>query len=217
MSDTEFAALLCSRLCHDLVSSVGAVTNGLEILQDEKNSDMREQVFDLLRVSSEQTNTKLLFFRLSFGSAGGLSSKIDLGEARRALDGFVTMQKLALDWKLSDGQAPMTFVKPLLNLALLGTECLLRGGVIGVSAKTEGEDEGFEITATGPRVQLLTAVRAALEGTLPDSDHEPRLAPALLVGHLAKRMNARVTIEESEDGVAFRYVCCDFEMAAGNA
>ena len=76
MPDLDFAALLCSRLCHDLVSPVGAINNGLEILEEEKDASMREAVVDLITKSTQQTANKLQFFRLAFGAAGGFTEMI---------------------------------------------------------------------------------------------------------------------------------------------
>src|SRR5258707_2354551 len=70
MNDLDFAALLVSRVCHDLVSPVGAVVNGLEVLEDETDPAMRADALRLVASSSEQATARLQFARIAFEAAG---------------------------------------------------------------------------------------------------------------------------------------------------
>src|ERR671928_799991 len=88
MDSLDFAALLCSRLCHDLMSPVGALNNGLELLADEQDPEMREKCLELLAESAHATANKLKFFRLAFGAGGGFGDEIDTREAHASLDGL---------------------------------------------------------------------------------------------------------------------------------
>src|ERR1044071_6387407 len=87
MNAVDLASLLCSRLCHDLMSPVGALNNGIELLGDEQDPDMRERCLELLADSAVATANKLKFFRLAFGAAGGFADAIDTGDAKAALKG----------------------------------------------------------------------------------------------------------------------------------
>ncbi|HEY6916467.1 MAG TPA: histidine phosphotransferase, partial [Allosphingosinicella sp.] len=88
MKSYEFASLLCSRLCHDLLSPVGAINNGLELLADETDPEMRERCLDLLAESARASANKLKFFRLAFGAAGGFGETVDTRETRSAIEGL---------------------------------------------------------------------------------------------------------------------------------
>jgi histidine phosphotransferase ChpT len=79
----ELASLLCSRLCHDMLSPVGALSNGLELLADEKDPEMRKRCFELLEQSAKISTDKLRFFRLAFGAAGGFGDSVPLPNPRR--------------------------------------------------------------------------------------------------------------------------------------
>ena len=85
MNPVELASLLCSRLCHDLLSPVGALNNGIELLADEQDPEMRERCLELLSESARASANKLKFFRLAFGAGGGFGDEIDTREARTAL------------------------------------------------------------------------------------------------------------------------------------
>ena len=85
----DLASLLCSRLCHDMLSPVGALTNGLELLADEKDPEMRQRCFELLEQSAKTSANKLKFFRLAFGAAGGFGDMVPVSEARSLIDSLV--------------------------------------------------------------------------------------------------------------------------------
>ena len=129
MNSVDFASLLCSRLCHDLMSPVGALNNGIELLADEQDPDMRDRCLDLLSDSARVTANKLKFFRLAFGAAGGFGDAVDTSEARTALEGLIgSGGKIELGWMVGDAKLSKSATKLLLNLALIGSDALVRGG-----------------------------------------------------------------------------------------
>lgn len=88
LSALDLAALLCSRVCHDVISPVGAIVNGLEVLEEEKDESMRAFAEDLIRKSARQASARLQFARLAFGAAGSAGAAIDLGDAAQIAKGF---------------------------------------------------------------------------------------------------------------------------------
>ncbi|MFZ5608714.1 MAG: histidine phosphotransferase family protein [Pseudomonadota bacterium] len=191
----DFAALLCSRLCHDLVSPVGAIGNGVEILRDEDDEEMRGQVLSLLEDSARQTSNRLQFFRLAFGAAGGFGSTLDAREAHKAAANFFGGGKVDLDWLPDSAPMPKDVVKLVLNLVLIASESLIRGGRIAVDLRLEDDRYQGCITATGERLLLADTVRKALIEGLPRAELEPRSAPAQLCFMLAKALGAVVRVE----------------------
>src|SRR6187402_2412313 len=98
-SSTDLAALLCSRLCHDMLSPVGALSNGLELLAEEKDPEMRARCFELLEQSARISADKLKFFRLAFGAAGGFGDQVDVGEARAVIAALAGgNERITLNW-----------------------------------------------------------------------------------------------------------------------
>src|SRR5512134_174684 len=82
LSDLDLAALLCSRVCHDIISPVGAIANGLELMDDpETDAAMRATALDMVRSSAKTATAKLKFCRIAFGASGSAGAHIDLGEA----------------------------------------------------------------------------------------------------------------------------------------
>ena len=203
MTESDFAALLCSRLCHDLMSPVGALNNGVELLADEDNAEMRERVIELIGESAAATANKLKFFRLAFGAGGGFGAEIDTGEARQALAGlFGPERRVELGWMVDEPRLPKDAVKLLLNLTLIAGDALVRGGKLDVGAEKRGEEIELVIRAEGPRMIIDPATRAVLEGAPTGDEVEPRAAGALLARQLAAAQGGTVQFSSPAETLA---------------
>jgi len=174
----NFSALLCSRLCHDLVSPVGALSNGIEILAEEDDPDMRAQVLSLLEDSARQTANRLQFFRLAFGAAGGFGEKVDPREAQKAALSFFSSAKSHLEWRTDGAPIPKNAVKLVLNLVLLAHEALIRGGQVTARIAEQGDGLAISVTGEGDRYIVPDAIAAALAGDLAEDAIDPRTAPS---------------------------------------
>ena len=154
----ELAALLCSRVCHDLISPVGAIVNGLEVLDDDPKPDDREFALDLIRKSAKTASARLQFCRLAFGAAGSAGAQIDLGDAQTMAKGHFEDGKITIAWNLPRLLLPKNRVKLLLNLLVIAQQTIPRGGVLTVDPLGEGEAMGFQITAAGLNARLSQAI-----------------------------------------------------------
>jgi histidine phosphotransferase ChpT len=202
MNAVDLASLLCSRLCHDLLSPVGALNNGIELLADEQDPEMRDRCLELLAESARASANKLKFFRLAFGAAGGFGDAIDTREARAALEGlFGTERRIELGWMVEDDKLSKGAVKLLLNLALLAGDALVRGGRLDVGA--EAKDGGTElvIRAEGPRILLDPNLRETLLRGSSDGAVEPRAAGAWLAHSLASEAGGSIKLSDPTDEV----------------
>lgn len=193
-SAVDFASLLCSRLCHDLLSPVGALNNGLELLADEQDPDMRARCMALLADSARASANKLKFFRLAFGAAGGFGEVIDTREAQGALEGLFTDNKrLTVNWLVEDPTLPKAAIKVLLNLALIAGDALVRGGQLDIGAEDNGAQVEIVIRAEGPRIVLDDELRNALTGASRDAI-TPRAAAAHLVDLLVQEGGGQLQV-----------------------
>jgi histidine phosphotransferase ChpT len=198
MNSVDLASLLCSRLCHDLMSPVGALNNGIELLADEQDPDMRDRCLDLLSESARATANKLKFFRLAFGAAGGFGDEVATREARTALEGILGGdRRIELDWMVADDKLSKGATKLLLNLALIASDALVRGGRLDIGVEKAGGVE-IAIRAEGPRIALDDSIRETLlkggEGAT-----EPRTAGAWLAHSLAAEAGGEVQLSRPSD------------------
>jgi histidine phosphotransferase ChpT len=203
MSDIDFASLLCSRLCHDLVGPVGSIYNGVELLADENDPEMRQRCLELLADSAKQTANKLKFFRLAFGAAGGFGAQVDTREAQAALDGLFADRRVTLEWLVGAAALPKNAMKILLNLAMTAGDALLRGGRLNVAAEQRGGTIELAVRAEGPRVLLDPELKAALEGRTTFGELNPRAAAAFLVHALTREAGAQLMVSEQEGVLVF--------------
>ena len=194
----EFASLLCSRLCHDLLSPVGALNNGIELLADETDPEMRQRCMELLTESATASANKLKFFRLAFGAAGGFGELVDTREARAAIEGLHgSGEKVKVGWMVEASALPKVAIKVLLNLALIAGDALVRGGQLDIAA--EGRE--VVIRAEGPRLVLDPELRNALLGEADPDLISPRAAASWLVHMLVSDQGGSVRISQPEPGV----------------
>ena len=198
LSDLELAALLCSRVCHDVISPVGAIANGLEILADESDEEMRALAFDLVRRSAAQASAKLQFCRLAFGAAGSAGSKLDLGEAGEIARTFVGEEKVKLEWAMPQGTRDKAAVKLVLNLMLLALSAIPRGGLVRV-----GEEEGrLVVRATGEKAKLPDAAAKMLGGEIAPAEIDARLVQVYYTTRLAAQAGYLLDVAVGADGLA---------------
>jgi histidine phosphotransferase ChpT len=200
ISPAEFASLMCSRLCHDLLSPVGALNNGLELLADETDPDMRARCLELLTDSARASANKLKFFRLAFGAAGGFGDSIDTREARAALEGlFGDHHKVKLGWMVEAPSLPKPAVKVLLNLALIAGDALVRGGQLDVGAEVTANGIDIAVRGDGPRIVLDAELRGALLGDA--AMMTPRAAAACLARELVEQGGGTLQVSPSDSPV----------------
>ena len=160
----DLAALLCSRVCHDLISPVGAIVNGLEVLDDAKNADDREFALALIRKSARNASAKLQFCRLAFGAAGSSGAQIDTGDAESMARGFLEDEKTKVAWNLPRTLQPKNRVKLLLNMLIIAQQTIPRGGTLTVDALGQGDAGGLRIRAAGLNARLPQNIADQLAG-----------------------------------------------------
>jgi len=210
ISPTEFASLLCSRLCHDLLSPVGALNNGLELLADEHDPEMRARCLELLGESARASANKLKFFRLAFGAAGGFGETVDTREAHAAIEGlFGDNHRVKVGWLIEHATLPKQAIKVLLNLALIGGDALIRGGQLDIGAEVVDGQVEIVVRADGPRIVLDPELRVALTGGSDEVPVTPRAAAAYLVHELVDQGGGDLQVSPPDAevllfGAAFR-------------
>ena len=198
----DLAALLCSRVCHDLISPVGAIANGLEVLDEAKDEETKVFAMDLIRKSSRGASAKLQFCRLAFGAAGSAGAQIDTGDAEKVARGLIEDDKTKLAWNLPRVLLAKNRVKLLLNMLLIAGQTIPRGGQITVDAVGQGDAIGFRVGTTGLNARLPQAAAGLLAGT-PAEGHtvDAHAVQPFYTGLLARNCGLAISIATEGDGV----------------
>ncbi len=191
----DLAALLCSRVCHDLISPVGAIVNGLEVLDEDKDEETRIFALDLIKKSARQASAKLQFCRLAFGAAGSAGAQIELGEAEKAARGLLEDGKTTIVWKLPRELVAKNRAKLLLNMLLVAGGAIPRGGTL----TAEPIGAGYRITAAGLNARLTAATADLLSGS-PAQPVDAHAIQPLYTGILAR--DCGLTVTAAADGEA---------------
>lgn len=190
-ADLDFSAFLVSRVCHDLVGPLGAVVNGLEVLEDERDAAMRADALKIVTSSAAQALARLQFMRIAFGAAGSAGAELDLGEVNRLVAGLLSGGKVTLHWEAPHLNWPKDWAKLVMNMAVIAADCLPRGGTVRIETNAEGH--GFRMVATGQGARIVEDVERALRGDTADHCDARGVQPAL-TARLAKGLNATVTM-----------------------
>lgn len=202
VNDIELASLIASKVCHDVINPVGAISNGIEILESESDSGMREHAIALIANSAKQAAAKLKLCRLAYGSMGSAGDHFSLGEAREALEGYLRDSKTKLDWRAPAMIVPKDTAKLALNLAMATLETIPRGGVLTVSAEETATGLVLTTSSEGPSPRLNDEVRTALTGAMPFSELNGRYVQPYLTGLIARGLGCAVALEERAGGFA---------------
>lgn len=166
LTDLELAALVSSRICHDIISPVGAIANGIEVMDEETDPAMRDHAMELIRKSATQASAKLQFARLAFGAAGSSGATIDLNEAERVARGVAESDKHTVEWSGPAAALAKDKVKLLLNIITLGLGALPRGGNLKVTITGEGDTSAFEVSCSGDAARIPEILTQILSGNL---------------------------------------------------
>ncbi|GJE16266.1 histidine phosphotransferase ChpT [Methylobacterium marchantiae] len=200
LDSLDLSALLCSRVCHDVISPVGAIVNGLEVLEDESDTSMREFALELIGKSAKQASARLQFARIAFGAAGSAGASIDLADAEKVSRGMFGDEKTQLTWSAPQALYPKNKVKLLLNLVMIATSTIPRGGLIDVVVRGDGEAPTIVIKSKGSHARIPPHVEDLIAGTPENGSVDAHSILPFYAGLVARAaaMNVRFRIEGDE-------------------
>jgi histidine phosphotransferase ChpT len=200
----DLASLACSRVCHDVISPVGAIINGLEVLDEEKDAEMRQIALDLIKKSAATASARLQFCRLAYGAAGSAGASIDTTDAETVTRGLITDDRTKLVWSVPRQLAPKNKVKLLLNLCVLAFSAIPRGGVLTVAVAGDGDAMAMEIEAKGPNARLAKNAAALIAGEPENGAIDAHTIQPFLAGVVARSCGMAVVVEAEADVVRLR-------------
>ncbi|PZT85672.1 MAG: histidine phosphotransferase [Citromicrobium sp.] len=212
----DLAAMLCSRLCHDMLSPVGALSNGLELLAVEQDPEMRKNVIELLEQSATISTNKLKFFRLAFGAAGGFGERVDIAEPRSLIESLVADNaRITVNWAMDAPNLGKPAVKVLLNFAQIAIDALVRGGTLDIGAEIREGNCEIVVRASAQKIAFDDNIGKALEGSLPRNRLSSRTVAAHMIALLAEDCGGGVQYARTDDSLVLGAVLPEGEGLIG--
>lgn len=200
VSAPDLAALLASKLCHDIISPVGAVQSGLELL-DEMPGD--EESMALVRNSTRSAVAKLQFARIAFGASGSSAAQIDLGDARSVAEGLMAFERAAFTWTGARAYVPKNIAKLVLNLVVVANASVPRGREVAVDIEALEPEPRITVRATGTPLRVPAKFRALMAGDAPGEPIDAHSVQSYYTLLLARETGLRIDLALSEDSAVF--------------
>ena len=204
LTPSSLAALLCARICHDLISPVGALSTAIEILDDDSNTDMHSDAMDLIRNSSRQANAKLKFLRLALGAGGSAPGIIAIHEIKALVEGMYGEAKANLIWNTAGNGIDKNGARILLNLVMLAVQAVPRGGDITLNVTQDASALTLVLDATGPKSRLDAAIEKTLSGKTPEDGFDGRTVQPFYTGMLIRESKGSASAAIEGETVTFR-------------
>ncbi|RAI39630.1 histidine phosphotransferase ChpT [Rhodoplanes roseus] len=200
----DLSALLCSRVCHDLISPSGAIVNGLEVLEDAQDEETKAFALDLIKKSAIRVSARLQFCRIAFGASGSAGAQIDLGDAEKVARGALEDEKVKLTWSLPRLLLPKNRVKLVLNLLLLAGHTIPRGGTLTLDPIGDGETMGFKVETRGINARVPPHLPLLVSGTPDDPAIDAHAVQPFYAGLLARACGLGVSFSTEGDAIVIR-------------
>jgi histidine phosphotransferase ChpT len=197
----DLAALLCSRVCHDLISPVGAIMNGIEVMEDDSDEETKNFALDLIKKSARTASAKLQFCRLAFGAAGSAGAQIDTGDAEKVARGMFDDDKTKIVWNLPRVMLPKNKAKLLLNMLLIAAHAIPRGGSLTVDPIGEGEGMGFKVSASGMNARVPQSMPHLLSGQTANGPVDAHAIQPFYAGMLARTCGLEIAFASEGETV----------------
>lgn len=196
----ELAALLCSRVCHDIAGPTSAMGAAISVLDDEGAADMHGDAIDLLRTGAVSIRNKLEYARVCFGAGGSRGGEMTLQEIKAVAEPMFSEARPDLVFKTETVSLDKSAARVLLNLIWMGVETLPRGGTVSVEASASSDGGArLRVVASGPRIRLEPAYAAALSGERPEDGYDGRSIQAYYAGLIAREAGGRAAASATEE------------------
>lgn len=203
LGDINLTAFMSSKICHDLVGPIGAINNGLELLEEETDEETRAYAHEVIVNSAQAAWTRLEFARLAFGASSGLGSAVDIGYAEKVARGFVEEGKHRLHWQSDPGVSlDKGYARLLMMMIAIAMPAVPGGGDIFVSVTGEPERPAFEIRCRGRAARIPERVKEIVTG-LSAEGIDPRSVLAYYAGRLATELQTEIDVREENGDIVF--------------
>ncbi len=199
----DLSALMCARVCHDLISPIGALGTAIEVLDDPDNVDMHADALDLVKLSAKQAGAKLQFLRLAFGAGTSAPGTIPTAQIIDLANGMYGEGKVALDWQVQADGVEKSEARLVLNLIMISMYCIPRGGTLTIEIGETNGGVDLNLMAKGMKARLDPMVTRTLGGKAPEDGFDGRSIQPFYTGMMVRQLKAQLDTDVGEEHVRF--------------
>jgi len=203
LADIQLTAFMASRICHDLVGPIGAINNGLELLEEETDEETRAYAQEVILSSAQAAWTRLEFARLAFGASSGMGQAIDMGQAERIARGYVEEGRHRLHWQAPrDMQLDKTQARLLMIMVAISLPSVPMGGDVEVDVSDEAASPVLSVRCSGRNARIPDGVPGILSGDDLD-DLDPRTILPYYAARLAEELGMAIEVAAEDEEIVF--------------
>lgn len=197
----KLSAFIASRICHDLVSPVSSVTNALDLMAEPGNEEMQQQATELLHDGADKAAARIQFLRYAYGSMGLSDGAADMHQAKTLTEDFLKGHRPSVEWDIETEHFSFSHARLMMNLLLMGIDCLPRGGVINVRVRDEAGGMTLTLTCDGMRAKLKDATAKAIMGEEPEEGWGPETVQPYFARMISDGLGGALTAKANNETV----------------
>jgi len=200
---TDLASLISSRICHDLISPIGALNTAIEVLDDTSSEEMHEDALRLIKLAASQASAKLSYLRIALGSNSTSKEVMNLEKLKFLTENMFNTDKHRFYWAASEPKLEKNIVRILLNILILATQSVPRGGQIAIEIEEKSKQINLVVSATGIKSKLDKQTEDALKGNMDSEELDGRIIQPFFTGMLINDLNGQIKAFETDKNIIF--------------
>ncbi len=209
LNDIELLELLSAKICHDLSGPVGAVSNGLDLMEDA-DEEMKKKAIELIDECAHQAISRINLFRKLYG-VNVDTNQANLVEIKSLLDHYLMDNKITIDWPVEDLFISYYVIdnrigKLIIAVIVAGASFLIQGGVISIKFNQLGT--GCELIITLKPRKIIKIDQTSLDilhHDIPKSNFDTKNIQFYLVKRLISVLPATITVLQEPFGFVVNF------------
>lgn len=200
---TDLASLISSRICHDLISPIGALNTAIEVLDDTESKEMHEDALKLIKLAASEASAKLSYLRIALGTNSKSKDVMNLDKLKLITENMFNTEKFSFNWDMSEIKLEKSIARILLNILMLAIQSIPRGGKITIKIEEKYDKLKLVTSANGIKSRLDKQTEDAFKGTIPSEEIDGRVIQSFFTGVLIDDLNGRIEAFKTDGNVIF--------------
>lgn len=200
---TDLASLISSRICHDLISPIGALNTAIEVLDDTESKEMHEDALKLIKLAASEASAKLSYLRIALGTNSTSKGVMNLDKLKLITENMFNTEKFSFNWDVSEIKLEKSIARILLNILMLSIQSIPRGGKVTIKIEEKSDKLKLVTSANGIKSRLDKQTEDAFKGIIPSEEIDGRVIQSFFTGILIDNLNGRIEAFKTDGNVIF--------------